>query len=325
MSNSSIVISDNCTNNSLKDFINLYIMNTINIFGIIANFICIIIFTKIIKTTQSTGNMYKYFLMKSIMDLLSLFINSFEYFKHCSNCEATNSYLLQIWFIWFYMYLSNVAEIASVIFEIAAIFDCFITIKSILNFCQTNLFFHLFSITLIVINVIINLMFPLGYQIESKIENNETSYRSDKNEFGKASFSSLNFFNSLIKDVIFFIILFILNLMILTLLKRTTDRRRALAKNNNNLLSTSESAERRKLIMITATSLNYMFGHFPSLIWSFHLILAKGVDNCYFIYLLLFYYISIADSIFFYFFFNNIFKKNLIESIPFINRNRNTA
>jgi hypothetical protein len=323
MNNSSITENIvKCNYISVTDFISKYIMNIVSIFGIIANLICIMIFIKIIKTTQSQGNMYKYFLMKSIMDCLTLIINSFQYLKYCSNCDMAHSYLIQIWYIWFYFYFAYIVESSSVIFEMAAILDCYIRIKSIFKCCQTNLFFYLFCIFVIAINVIINLLMPLSFQITSEIgNNNETFYNADYNDFGKSSYASISFFNSLIKDGLFFLIIFILNVMILTLLKSTTDRRRSLGGNNNTLSSTSLVAERKKIIMIAATGLNYMIGHFPIIYWCVSFAFSNETLNCYSLFFLVLYYISFADSIFFYFFFNNIFKKILIEYIPFINRN----
>jgi hypothetical protein len=315
-------IYNKCSYISIIEFISKYIMNVVSIFGIIANLICIIIFIKIIKTTQSPGNMYKYFLMKSIMDFLSSNKNIFHYFEFCYNCEASHSYLVQIWFIWFYLYFASIVETASALFEMAAIFDCFITIKSILKCCQTNLFFYSFSAVVIVLTGSSYILLPLSFKINSELDyNNETIYSSDYTDFGKSSFSNEIFFNSLIKDGIFFIILLIFNLMILALLKKTTDRKRSLAGNTNALLAASLLAERRKLIMIIATGLNYLIGHFPFLIFSFLYSFVSNMFVCYIVYPLLFYYTSFANSIFFYFFFNNIFKKFLIESIPLINRN----
>jgi hypothetical protein len=322
MYNSSIR-NDSCVLVSVIDFITKYVMNIVSIFGIIANLICIMIFIKIIKTTQLRGNMYKYLLMKSIMDFLTLIINSFQYLKYCSNCETAHSYLMQIWFIWFYFYFSFIVETSSALFEMAAIFDCYITIKSVLKFCQTNLFFYFFCIVVIVVNVIINIFFPLSFQIESRINNqNETVFDHGFSDFGKSSFSNVLFFNSIVKDGLFFIVLFILNVMILTLLKKTTDRKRSLAGNSNTLLSTSQLAERKKLIMIIATSSNYIIGHFSYFTWTvISTFNREKYDSCYSTFSLLFYYTTFADSLFFYFLFNNIFKKVLIQSIPFINRN----
>jgi hypothetical protein len=64
-----------------------------------------------------------------------------------------------------------------------------------------------------------------------------------------------------------------------------------------------------------------MIGHFPIIFWTFFITFSNETLNCYSTIFAVLYYISFADSIFFYFFFNNIFKKILIEYIPFINRN----
>jgi hypothetical protein len=330
--NSSKIETSECPKDSFKHFIEDYLKNFLNIFGIITNGLCIIIFIKILKRTQiNQGNMFKYLLMKSVMDFLNFVSNSFEYFYQCSNnCRTSSTFIIQIWYVWFYAYFEYIFETVSAIFEIAATFDCYININTKLKCLQTNVFFYIFSFSIIIINCIYYLIFPLGFVIKTRLEvdlnDNETfSYNyHEYNDFGDSPiYFDLYFVDSLIRDGIFFIILFILNVMILMLLKRATERKRMLVHNNtnSNILLSSQNAQRKKMIMIISTGLNYMIGHFSYFVLTVLYTFYKDFKFfCFYQYVYFVYFLSYADGIFFYFFFNNIFKRFLIGLIPFLNK-----
>jgi hypothetical protein len=278
--------------------------------------------------------MFKYFLMKSISDFLISFFNAFQYFYYCTNCKSSSSFIMQIWYVWYNFYFGNTVEAASGIFEMAAIFDCYITITSKFRSFQKNLCFFSFSIAVIIILSLFYLLVPFGLTIKRTVvidsNNNETSfsYSSEFNEIGDSSvYSTTGLVNAIIRDYIFLFILLILNIMILFLLKRTTQRRRILGganSTNNTLSAASRKAEKKKMIMVIATGFNYFIGHLPYSIWFtlFYYIYKNNIGSCAFIYVYFLYYLSFVTGIFFYLFFNNIFRKLLIELIPFVNRNR---
>jgi hypothetical protein len=74
--------------------------------------------------------------------------------------------------------------------------------------------------------------------------------------------------------------------------------------------------------MVIATGINYLIGYIPFSIWfALNFIYKNNYGYCLFIYVYFLYYFSFVNGIFFYFFFNNVFRRLLIELIPFINRN----
>jgi hypothetical protein len=317
-----------CLYSSILDLFSRYLENVLNIFGIIANGLCFIIFIKIVKRRQLHSNMFKYLLMKSLIDCLNFLSNSFQYLFYCSNCRTSSSYLIVVWYIWVYNYFQSITEVGSGIFEIIATFDCFITISSTFKWCQNNLFFYLFTILSILLVSIYLLIYPFGFVISKKIQSNVntsfTIYFYEYNDFGESSvYSDLAAANAIVRDGVFLIILLSLNLMILISLKKTTERRRILTKNNTNqnLLSASQNAENKKLIMVLAIGLNYTIGHLPYFVWTIMTLFFNDYGTCYYKFVYFVYLMSYADGIFFYFFFNNIFKRFLIGFIPFLNRN----
>jgi hypothetical protein len=301
------------------------IKKSLVILGIMANGICIVIFSLIVK--QAQGNMFRYLLIKSIMDCFISLLSISDNFDVCNNFKHLICVLNSIITT---EYLLRICLICSIVFEISATFDCYISISRKLKNFQNNLFFYSFSISLIILIVLIYLMFPLMYNIEkySFSDSNNISYSGyyiSSNSFGMFSERIHGLFYELLtRDVVLLIILITLNMLILFTLIKTTVRRRALAGNNtnNNMVISSQNAERKKMIMILLTGLNYFIGHFPSFLYFFlKFYFQIYLTLCYFIYFEMLLYLSYVNGIFFYFFFNNVFRKTLIRFIPFINRN----
>jgi hypothetical protein len=97
--NSSAFTTEKCLLNSVENIFNRYIENKINIFGLIANGLCTVIFYKIIKRPQQQSNVFKYLFMKSMTDFLIYVSNRLECLYYCRKCRTTSSYLIQIWYI----------------------------------------------------------------------------------------------------------------------------------------------------------------------------------------------------------------------------------
>jgi hypothetical protein len=317
MNNSSLL---KCKNNPTKDFLNTYFDNFLNIFGIVANGLCIIIFIKILK--RSKCNMFKFLLMKSLSDFLYSISNIFRYFYYCSNCRTSSSYLIQVWYIWFYIYFENFLETLSAIFEISATFVCYTTINLKLKCCQNIKFFYVWCIIVILTNFIIHLIYPLSYVIKKTTAlTSNYSYYNDFNEFGySALIIDAKLVILLVKGCFFIIILIILNVLIIITLKRSTERRRALNGTDLSLII-SLKAERKKMLMIIALGMNYLIGPFSFFIFTLLFTFYDPYIYCYDEYFILFYFLTYTDSIFFYFFFNNVFRRFLLDLIPFYNRN----
>ena len=82
--------------------LNIYLINFINILGIMYNLICVYVFSRIVKSQRNEGHMFKYLLVKAIHDSISFLTNIFYSQYFCESCEARKFYIVQIWYIWFY-------------------------------------------------------------------------------------------------------------------------------------------------------------------------------------------------------------------------------
>jgi hypothetical protein len=328
--------SQTCPHDIVKNFINDYLNRVIDLLGVISNGLCILVFSRILTCTQQSSqlnnnNMFKYLLMKSIMDFMNSLSNFFLFWHNCSNdCESSKSFIVQIWHIWFYDYIEYILETLSSLFEIAATFDCYITINNKYEFCQSSLFFYSFSILVTIFWTIFYLIFPLGLVIKDKIEinpfNNETKhiYSVEDNDFANSQFyKKISIIDSLIRDGLFFIILIIINVKIFIILKRMSRQRQALTISDNLsiLFRNAEKAKRKKMQMIFAIGVNYSIGHFSFLIYNALYGFNFSLVSCFFVYFVLPYYITYTNNIFFYYFYNKIFKKFFVSLIPFFKPN----
>jgi hypothetical protein len=297
---------------------------TLYIIGIITNGICILIFSLIVKKTQLQSNMFKYLLIKSIIDFCLCFLQLMNSLNVCVSFRSLLCFVVQIWFFEYFQYIFLSL---SIVFEIAASFDCYININKKLECCQTSLFFYLFSFCAVVVYFLVSLIYPLINKLvkitETDLLNNNTItyYSPELSSFGerihKIGILSLD---SLLRDCLLFIILVVLNVLILISLIKATKRRRNLARNNNdNLMLSSQKAERKKMLMILTTGINYMIGHLPNFIIFFFLHHFRIYLYCLGIYIDLLFFLSYVDGIIFYYLFNTIFKRTLIS--PFIKRN----
>jgi hypothetical protein len=298
---------------SYKCFNPKYTNMALFLVGILTNGICILIFSLII-IKKMRSNMYKYLLVKSTIDFTITILKLINFIDFPISVYK-----------WCYGYFLLIFLSLSIVFEIAATFDCYISINTKLKCCQTNLFFYLFSFCAVVVYFLVYLIFPFRFVSKKEMatvnNNTITHYSNEISSFGETFYKfHLGFLDSLMRDFILFIIVVILNVMVLVSLIKATRRRRTLIPGSNKiLLTSSQRAERRKMLMILTTGINYMLGHLPFFI---HYLLEEFFNkylNCSFIFIVLFFHLSYVDGIVFYFLFNNIFRRILIS--PFINRN----
>jgi hypothetical protein len=309
---------------SYSCFNTIKIEMTLYIIGIITNGICILIFSLIVKKTQLQSNMFKYLLIKSIIDFCICILQLIVYLNVCGSFRTLLCFVVQIWF---FEYFQFILLSLSIVFEIAASFDCYININKKLECCQTNLFFYLFSFCAVVVYFLVYLIYPLIFKpkkitLTNQLNNSTiTDYSPGQSSFGKRLYNiGITSLESFLRDCLLFIIVVALNVLILISLIKTTKRRRNLAGNNNdNLMVSSQKAERKKMLMILTTGINYMIGHLPNFIVSFLLDYFRIYLNCLDVYIDLLFYLSYVDGIIFFFLFNNIFRRILIS--PFIKRN----
>jgi hypothetical protein len=319
---------------NLFDYINFankvqnVILPIINIISFLMNFICVLVFLKVLKNKRranepaSSSIMYKYLLLKSICDTLTgLIQTSVLIFKENN---YSGSLVRSIWSLVFYLYFSQSFYLASGFFEIAATFNCAISIEKKLKWLQTKLSFYITTVGLFAFCFVYQSFYFIFKRIEKKQFINNTTviiyyyidgivsnYKYEQNFVLSAS---------IIRDLVCLLILIILNAFILFKMIQIRRRRSHLQNNSQsaNRLN-SRRAEHRKIKMIVSLFIMYTFGHLP---YTFvHLNLLHD-----YIYNYVIYYseislaISYSTSFFIYLFFDIKFNSVIMDILKICRR-----
>jgi hypothetical protein len=299
---------------------NVIIIPILSIIGFIFNLLSTIVFSLIVKNGQR-DDMYKYLLLKSICEMIGCFFSTF-YPLYFSKSNLRFTFIVTVWYIWFKEYIKFALFMASTGFEIAATFNCAISIEKRMKWCQKRISFW-FSVVFILILSFGVEMFPalmyyiVDYDIIDKYNRTIHRYNAFTNELS-FKFDIFGLYESIIKEVIFLVILLSLNCYILVKLIQIGRRKKRLTTNSSNIQN-SNRAEKRKIIMIIVLFSTFLLGHFPNFLWfTVHNYFGSFLFWADFTYCgLIFSYFSYSISFFVYFFFNNIFRRLFLKSIHF--------
>jgi hypothetical protein len=312
----------------------MYYGTWIFIYGtIITTTLCIIIFTRIVLSNSATmtrndnsrSQMFLYFLVKSISDLIAFLCLVPEYF-YISFEER--SYWWQMWYIWFYKYLLYSTISFSNYMEIAATLDCYLMLKNKYKFLLTKKIFY----TVIAVNIAMTLLIEM-YQIftyeivinDSFNNNTFKSYQINPSNFSQtAYYDTLNYVSVMYREIMPLAILSIINVFILLLIKETSNRKKMTQGYQRNVGIAIHNAEMNKIKMILIISFSYIILRLPHM---FYQLKPKRIgtfwDCFYFPISIRFYDFSFLIQLFNYYFFNKTFRKSFHNMIRIIKRNEN--
>jgi hypothetical protein len=297
------------------------VLPTINLFSFLINFVSVLVFLKVLKNKRranepaSSSIMYKYLLLKSICDMLP---SIFKLLTPIFGVEKYSRYLIaNIWSLFFDLYFSQSFYLASGFFEIAATFNCAISIENKLKWLQTKLSFYITTIGLFAFCFV----FQSFYFICKHIQTNKNVYNGTVtisfyiNELYLYYDIEKDFelSTSIIRDLVCLLILIILNAFILFKMIQIRKRRHRLQSNSQsaNQLN-SRRAEGRKIKMILSLFIVYTLGHLPYTLAHLNLFQAN-IHNYALIYAELFLTISFTTSFFIYFFFDIKFNSVIMD------------
>lgn len=176
--------------------------------------------------------MFKYLLFKAIYDTAQFWIQVFAPLYFCTTCPTFETHDSQIWFVWFYYYAENVFELASGFLEVAATFDCLITVKQMFPQLKTNRACFIF-VTMATIYSILFYSFRLfTYDIvEINMKRNATTNNNtflvttsrfvlQSSKFSKTVLNkALKFMHTASRDALVMITTLVLNMFLLATLK----------------------------------------------------------------------------------------------------------
>jgi hypothetical protein len=317
MNSTNITISTNDNFEIFIENLSSKIKIIIAIIGLLACFICIIIFSTIIRSSQTNNKMFHYLLMKSICDFCYYLIYIIDIFFLCSSCELIKStYFMQIFDKYFVHLMKQIFEMCTAFFEIFATIDCLISIKNKYTFFSSRKVFFISSFLNFFIVILLYFEKIFLYRIVS-IKNSPDHYKTVKTDFFNSVFFRITtVLYSVIRDSVCSILLVFFNILIFIEIKKSANRKSRLSRSHSSK-AVAFKAKSRKFKMILYTALSYSLLHTIASIKTtygkFH-----QTDTFWYCFntfegnaVLLSYLVPF----FLYIHFNNIFKKKLVDLI----------
>jgi hypothetical protein len=295
---------------------------------IIATLVCIVVFTAIVSNNSTTtasnnkGQMFNYFLVKSISDLI-MYLSLIPEYLYIKDTYGSKSYLWQIWYIWFYRYIYNTSISFSNYMEIAAAIDCYLMIKNKLKFLITKRTFYIVLVSSLLINMSMNVYYIFRYEIISDVYLvNQTSiqlYKIESSNFSMTTYSkAIHYISMIHREIIPLIILSVMNVFILLLLKVAAARKKQTQRTSQRYIGTAiYNAQINKIKMILIISFSYIILRLPQ---AYYVLKPRNSIfwNCfYFSISVRMYDSSFLIQFFNYYFFNKTFKKFFYKVFKF--------
>ncbi len=244
---------------SLIVFSSSILESMISVLGVFTNLLCFIVFSKIIQHEHIVGNMFKYLLVKAFCDCANCFGNIFIILYNCEWCGTAHTYWIQLYYIWIYNYTESITNLCSSMFEIAATFDCLITINNKWPVFQTKKCFYIVSLVIFLYCISFYVYIPLnGTIIEDYTFLNASNYTNKVRFTVKWSQTDFYEVDVIIRDAVVLVALIVLNVLIFISIKRAAANKRRISGRDN---VQAQKASQRKAKMIEAMTCCFFWGH----------------------------------------------------------------
>jgi hypothetical protein len=302
----------------ITDIVEIYLSLIVNVIGTFLNLINVCVYCIILKRTKPERHMIRYLLAKSGCDLLITFLTCFNPFL-IWDPTLEYKFFRNVWSLFIYEYTSRALMLTSSFFEVAATFDCAISIQNKMKWCAKRTSFYVTLVIVIVVSFLFMAYIPVFEKIYKlkKVNNlNQTItiYISYYTEFIFDHPYIISIYlkvESYLRGLILLLILVAINIYILFIMFKVRKRKEMLTSNSRNiginpLISSAEKAERRKIKMIIFLLFLYFFGNFLTFILYF--ISDNTLYYFCFIFADLFIYLAYALPFVGYFLFNTNFK-----------------
>jgi hypothetical protein len=265
--------SNNSSDSSYtSSFLLDYVGMGLNIYGCLANFVCILVFIKILTNHKSQSRMFDYLLLKSIIDFLTFFLNSFKAFSYFFTFSILHSYSYQIYYKYCSHFLMQVLKLSSYNYELLATIDCYLFIKTNKYlFIKMRKKFKLFSF----LSLILVFVFYFGklfvYKIVSINDNStlSTYYITIKTPlYYNDYYKTISILYFIFRDFSGSILLILFNTSILFEFFKLSQRKKRLKVTTTTRNDRIISDMKRIIKMIIFSSMNFIILHAPEAAFS---------------------------------------------------------
>ena len=276
MSNGSKNFSNRINTSSLTtcrefDIINrIYLRETIAGLGFFLNLICLFIFLKILRSTKSNIDLYKYFLIGTCFNTYVCLRNTLKNSLECKKCFLENYYSLKIIHMIFIYYIDYSVELATIMISVAA---CFNRYRSIDN---TPKIFNKIPFIIVVCLIGVFCACFCSYKlvdlsIQSELSNNSTDfvvYVIKSNSLGTVG-STLDLVYTMIRDVIPIFSILLLNILTLVKIKTRIYKKKKLISKKLTRTNINRKAnhELRLNLMVFSTSSFVLLNHMTNFLY----------------------------------------------------------
>ena len=302
----------------LKVIYDTILIALIHVTSFCLNLMCILVYAKLFRSNKiinKTNDLFKYLLVKSMVDTYLNFLLILELFfagAYTKNLGIDKIYGLGIFFLIFGIYFMFSLELVSIMIEVAATFNRFRKIKS-----KFKLFDRI-PFECVIVGIFVYSFGFYSYKFAStnvsKIESkNETSYSIQKTDLD----TSMGYMHSIVRDGLCVLAIIVFNIWTMYEMKNVLIRKRSLTN-----VSTRDNIEKRLTLMVICMSLITIVGHGVILIRYFS---PRGSflkeNQCCLAFSETLFWFSYQINFFLYYFFNLKFKKCFLRlSLSFLGK-----
>ena len=306
--------------NTVGTFFNTVLIPIFGCLGVVTNSFCILILSQTEINKNTKGNMYRYFLLKSVFNLGVSLAKALNNLTVCDQvtCRGVYSLVVQYLYIWIAGYISLLTELCIAIFEVLAVFDRLMSVQRSFSSLKC-----LLSQRTLVISSSVTIFFSCTFQVyrifeykvvEKNSNSSQSYFVSESSDFAKTNLdAALKFTNAAIRDIACLILVNVGNGLLLVLFRQNSKRSRSIRGNGET--NKMKAAERRATILSIVTGLSFTVCHAP--IGIYYSPFDKSQNPVFwsnFFYVALFFLtISFPIDIVFYYSFNKKFRSILIS------------
>jgi hypothetical protein len=313
-----------CLETIYGQIVSFYLNRIVYVIAIILNFLSTIVFIRIIRNERYNGQMYKYFLLKSINEFFCFLILIFDIPYYCSECNLDDDYIMQVWFVYFYWFGTLVLFTNSRYLDVLATLDCYISIINKWNFVLKNTFFYTSCFIIMVFDTFFSIISLKQYEIYEFTDTitNETHYKNKHTDYFYSKRGRIfDILFALYRWLLPFCLLIILNILILCIIKKTYNNKLKLSYGNTakRQLDTVniQRAKLKKMRMIIITGSNFIVFNIFIIIFYLPFPHIGNFWQCFEIFAWFLFELSFINQSIIFFLFNKVFKKYLLLTLKF--------
>ena len=293
-----------------------YIEISILIIGIILNFICVIIFYKLMRNSSQNDNLNKYLLIKSIVDTL-MYVHIMV-IKSISLSKANKPYLYQVFRLIFFRYVLFILELMSMFLEIVSILNRYFTFTKInKRFEKFGFKSAMFLMSIYSFGFYAYRFFDEQIELVVDVKTNSTSYKLNSNKLDGISII-FDYIHSIVRDGICVLLIFILNILTLIKLKKVMKKKMNLQSKSIYKDKRLNETGFRLTKMVVATASITFFGHILTLI-EYIFVNVIYIDDCFSAFSSFTFFSCNSFNFVLYYYFNLNFKRLFLSFVSYKN------